>query len=217
MSLIKLKAKYCKLDASQRLYGLDIPVVGLTGGIATGKSTVSKSLRAMGIPVIDADSLIKDIYKMDSTIELVSKVAPKAIKENEIDFKTLRAIFFNDESIKSQLEAHLYSLLPQAFKSALGEYTSPEVVIYDVPLLFEKKLDQSLDFNAVVYCPKEQQVARLISRDSIDENLAQRILSNQLPIDEKKRLANYVIDNSKDISNLEVEIRKFSSKIFEII
>lgn len=148
MSLLKLKSKFCKLNPENRLYRLDIPIIGLTGGIATGKSSASSILSKKGAPIIDADALVKDIYAMDETIELLAKLAPQVLKDKKtIDFKLLREIFFNDHSLKGELETHIYSLLPQAFRARLKSLEAPNFVIYDVPLLFEKGLQKSMDLN----------------------------------------------------------------------
>ena len=84
-SLLKLKSKYCKLAPEQRLYDLSIPIVGLTGGIATGKSTVSEILKQQGVALIDADALVKDIYALNETKKLVKKLAPEAITDETIE------------------------------------------------------------------------------------------------------------------------------------
>lgn len=214
MSLLKLKSKFCKLGPDKRLYGLDVPIVGLTGGIATGKSTVSNILLKKGLPVIDADALVKDIYAKESTKALVARVAPTVSGLNGIDFKALRAVFFQEPEVKSELESHIYSHLPVAFIKKFKELGSPEFVVYDVPLLFEKSLENLMDVSVLVYAPKEIQIQRLIRRDKIDENLAQNILSHQWPIEKKKALAEVIIDNSREIGHLDKEVDHFVNSLF---
>lgn len=214
MSLLKLKSKFCKLGPDQRLYALDVPLIGLTGGIATGKSSVSNILNSKSLPIIDADALVKEIYAKESTKTLVASVAPTVSGLNGIDFKALRAIFFKDSKVKSELETHIYGLLPSAFQKAYEDLDSPDFVIYDVPLLFEKGLDKVMDATVLVYAPREQQIERLINRDHIDENLAKTILSNQWPIDKKRDLADLIIDNSNDFKALDEKVESLAQELF---
>ena len=214
MSLLKLKSEFCKLKPSQRLYGLDIPLIGLTGGIATGKSTASGYLAGKRLPVIDADALVKDIYAQEQTKSLVSQNAPEAISAGQIDFKRLRESFFSHPKLRQKLEEHIYSLLPAAFRIHLAELGKPQFVIYDVPLLFEKNLQEKMDLTLLIYAPKETQIKRLISRDEIDKPLAETIISNQMPIEEKKELGDFIIKNDKSLKQLKQELDIFCDQIF---
>lgn len=209
MSFLKLNSKYCKLTPEQRLYNLDRPVIGLTGGIATGKSTASSILASHGACIIDADALVKKIYKKNETKIMVSQIVPEAICDDQIDFKKLREAFFNDGKVKSKIETFIYSRLPNQFLETVNTLPSNALIIYDVPLLFEKGLDKLVDLTVVVYAPKEIQVQRLIKRDRVDEKLAKKIISNQMDIDEKRGLADFVIKNISDINDLNVNIEKF--------
>ena len=193
---MKLKKEYISKSQNERLYQTPCPVIGLTGGIATGKSTVSDILKEKGLPIICADALVKDVYKTEKTITYLKKNHPEVLQDNGIDFPKLREIFFNIKNVKENIEQLIYSQMPQAFENALNKFTSPDVIIYDVPLLFEKGLDKLVDVKAVVYCCEKEQVKRLMKRDSIDETLANQIISNQMNIEDKKKLADIVIDNS---------------------
>lgn len=191
------------------MYDLSIPIVGLTGGIATGKSTVSEILKQQGVALIDADALVKDIYALNETKKLVKKLAPEAITDETIDFKKLRKAFFENEEIKKGLESHIYLRLPEVFLKRLKSFDTPRFVVYDVPLLFEKGLESKMDLTALVYAPRELQVKRLMERDQIDLPLANKILCNQMDIEDKQKLADMVIHNDKDFSNLEAEVMLF--------
>src|SRR5687768_3002513 len=92
--MTRLDPKYVKLDPKTRLHGLQVPVIGLTGGIATGKSTFSKMLEQKGAPVIDADRLVKDIYKLDETKTFIAGRCPDGLRHGEVHFPTLRERFF---------------------------------------------------------------------------------------------------------------------------
>ncbi|MCO4753754.1 MAG: dephospho-CoA kinase [Bacteriovoracaceae bacterium] len=213
MSLLKLKSKYCKLAPEQRLYNLDRPLVGLTGGIATGKSTVSKLFKERGAYIIDADALVKAIYKDNETIDLVKELAPKAISGHKIDFKELRVSFFTDPNIKNKLENHIYKRLPEEFLKEVEKSQPGQLLIYDVPLLFEKAIDSKVDLSILVYAPKEIQIKRMQQRDGVELQLARTILANQMPIDEKKAMSDFILENTSDIKELEREVNSLVSVI----
>jgi dephospho-CoA kinase len=214
MEELKLNPSNIRLISKTRLYGLDIPIIGLTGGIATGKSTVSGMLRDLGAPVIDADRLIKYIYDQEDTFDFIQLNSPKSIAENKINFKVLREEFFSNSDLKTNIENFLYEKLPIAFKYHVGQFVNPSFIIYDVPLLFEKHLEQSMDVTVLVYAPSEIQLKRLISRDNSSTSLAQSILNSQDPIDSKKEKSDFIVDNSNDTNHLETQIQALRSYLF---
>jgi len=199
----KLKSQYITKDSSSRMHSLEVPIIGLTGGIATGKSSCSKILVEQGYPVICADHLIKTIYKQVETVQFIEKTFPEAISGGEIDFKKLREIAFSAVKNRETLENFLYQKLPATFKDEYQKLGSPEFVIYDVPLLFEKGLDQNLDQIITVYAPRTTQIERLVSRDNISKELAEKMLGEQIDIEKKKSKSNFVIENTKEFSDLE--------------
>jgi len=210
---MKLKEKYIKLNSQNRLHGLNIPVIGLTGGIATGKSTVAKFLKNMGLPILDADELVKQIYSQDETKDFIKQNYPKSLRQGNIHFPTLREIFFNDPKAKEEIERFIYQRLPQAFLDALTHLGNPDFIIYDVPLLFEKKLTSLVDLIVVVYAPRNIQCARLMKRDGVLDDMAKNILNHQQDIEDKKSKADFIIDNSMSESELGEEIEKFLKKV----
>ena len=137
----KLKNSLVKKTQDNRLYNIPIPIIGLTGGIASGKSTVAELLRKKNIPVIDADRLVKNIYQMPETKAFIKTHFSDAVVDNEIIFKKLREIAFSSESSKKILEDYIYALLPIEFKKSFSLLNSPSLLVYDVPLLFEKNLN----------------------------------------------------------------------------
>ena len=116
--------------------------------------------------------------------------------QEKIDFKQLRRQVFGDDDgkKKEKLEAFLYQKLPQQFLEKLSP--SDPAVVYDVPLLFEKNLSLLFDVKVLVYAPAELQLKRLVERDAIPVELAQKMLAGQWPIEEKKKLVDFIIDNS---------------------
>ena len=211
----KLKSKWITKNPENRLYQMPVPIIGLTGGIGTGKSTVSDILLKKNIAVIDADKLVKNIYTLPETLEFVSKHFPLAFQNGSIDFPKLREIVFADPSAKKSIEDFIYAYLPSEFKKAYEELNSPQFIVYDVPLLFEKKLDEKVDLTVCVYAKRETQIERLVSRDKSSLQLAENILASQMDIDEKKGKANLVIDNQNNLETLNLSIEQFLRDIID--
>jgi dephospho-CoA kinase len=210
---MKLKKEHLKLKTEERLYQTKVPVIGLTGGIATGKSTVSDILRSEGFSVIDADLLVKDIYKMKSTIDFIKQKYPEVINDEKIDFSKLREKFFTDKAVKFEIETLIYSKLPEAWATEVVKHKDSAVLFYDVPLLFEKSLENLFDITVLVYAPREVQKVRLIERDEISDELAEGILNHQMNIEEKKKKADFIIDNDGDIEKLGSEVENLLTRI----
>jgi dephospho-CoA kinase len=211
---VKLREEYVKLNSSTRAFKLPFPILGLTGGIATGKSTVARFLRSRGLPLIDADLLIKRIYQSPETKQFISQSYPEAIKDQEIQFPVLREVFFNSPEAKKSIEAHLSLSLPTYFHEELQKLGKIDILIYDVPLLFERKLETKVDQTVVVYAPRETQIARLLHRDGGRRELAEKILDHQMDIEEKKKRADILIDNSRTEAELIIDLENFLKKYF---
>ena len=212
---MKLKAKYQRLTPEHRLYGLKVPVIGLTGGIASGKTTVAEAFKKHGIPIINADHLVKEIYTLPETFSFISKEIPEAIKDGTIHFPTLREKVFLNTGVKTKVENFIYQRLPKAFEAAFLKLTNPEFVIYDVPLLFEKNLERLFDLNVLVYAPRKVQRIRLMKRDGHLEEMAENILNQQMDIEDKKLKAEFIINNSLTEEELAEEINQFLRQIFD--
>jgi len=209
-----LKSQYIKLTSDSRLYGLDIPVIGLTGGIATGKSTVSGLFEKSGAAVVCADNLIHTIYAKQETLDFIASKSPKVIEAGKINFKILREEFFSIESLKTDIEQYLYAHLPHAFKAAVAKNENPKFIIYDVPLLFEKSLQDKLDLSILVYASAQTQIERLIKRDFITIELAKSILKQQIPIDDKQELSDQIIENIATIEELNIRFQYVTAFLF---
>jgi dephospho-CoA kinase len=210
----KLKSKWITKSSADRLYQIPVPIIGLTGGIATGKSTVAEMLRTAGLPVIDADRLVKNVYQTSEAVTFVSTNFNSVIADGKIDFKKLRAEVFSDHKKQEQIEQFIYSKLPGEFVKAFHAFKDPEFVIYDVPLLFEKKLDQKIDVSVCVYSPRTFQLDRLMKRDSIEALLANKILDKQMDIEEKKNLSDLFIENVKDQHELSLNVQNMLLELF---
>jgi dephospho-CoA kinase len=210
---MKINVGINRLSKNQRLYQLDVPVIGLTGGIATGKTTVSQKLQEKGFAVINADHLVKDIYALPETFEFIRSEFPDVIKNEQIQFPLLRQFVFANSENKVKIENFIYARLAQAFNAAFKKFDHPQMIIYDVPLLFEKNLQPLFDMTVLVYAPREIQQTRLMKRDNVLEEMAETMLNSQMDIEEKKAKADFIIDNSKSESELAEEINRLLHKL----
>jgi dephospho-CoA kinase len=190
-------------------------LVGLTGGITTGKSTVAAMFRALGCVVIDADLLARDVVEPGepALAEIAREFGPGVLRsDGRLDRKALGTIVFADEGRRRRLEALIHPRIRERLARRLDELAAQGfrgVVIFDAPVIVESGAWRTMDRLVVVVADEAAQIARLMSRDGIgrrDEAL-QRIRS-QLPLDEKARLADHVIDNSGDLAATETRVRE---------
>jgi dephospho-CoA kinase len=181
-------------------------IAGLTGGIASGKSTLSRFLSEAGARIIDADKIARAVVEPGSPAyhEILSFFGDAVLLPNgKIDRKRLGDIIFNDPDKKARLDAIVH---PRVFDRTTQIITdiasrSPDaVVIMDIPLLFETGMEKGLAEVIVVYAPKGIQLQRLMKRDGIDEQAAMARIQSQMPIEEKCKRATIVIDNSSTLS-----------------
>jgi dephospho-CoA kinase len=175
-------------------------VVGLTGGIATGKTTFAGALRARGVPVVDADALARAAVAPGAPAlgEIVRVFGPAVLTpDGALDRKALAAIVFADAQARRRLEA----ITHPAVRRAMAEETArlaaagEALAFYDTPLLYEVGLERVLDSVAVVWAPRDVQRARLVARDGLSPAEAEARLAAQLPIDEKAARADFVVEN----------------------
>jgi len=210
----KLKPEFIRLNETNRLYKLKTPVIGLTGGVATGKSTVTKMLREFGMPVIEADKLVHKIYAQDSSLEFIKTNFPAAIKKDKIDFPALRKLFFESGDNQKKIEKFIYAQLETEFLLAADKFKGMDFLIYDVPLLFEKKLNTLVDTSVCVYAGLEIQITRMMERDNIEKELALKMIQTQIDIDDKRDMSDWIIENGGPLKNLDSELNKFIEHLF---
>lgn len=99
--------------------------------------------------------------------------------------------------------------MPTEFKKAYATFNNPPFIVYDVPLLFEKKLNEVVDVAVCVYAPRETQIERIIARDKSSHQLASKIIDNQMDIEEKKKLSDFVINNTTELVDLKISVEQF--------
>lgn len=187
-------------------------VVGLTGGIATGKSTVARMLTQRGAHLIDADQIAREVVEPgeEGWQRVRQRFGAEVFRpDGSLDRAALRKVVFRDSEARSDLNNLLHPLIRARMKEKsrqLVEQFPQGVVVLDIPLLFESKLTHLVEKVIVVYIPEPVQRARLIARDGLSEEEARRMVNAQLPIEEKKRLADVVIDNSGSITETERQV-----------
>ncbi|XP_010909713.1 dephospho-CoA kinase isoform X1 [Elaeis guineensis] len=193
-------------------------IVGLTGGIASGKSTVSNLFKSHGVPVVDADLVARDVVRKGTGgwKKVVAAFGNDILLENgEIDRASLGQIVFSD-STKRQLLNRL--LAPYISSSIFWEVMKlwlkgSKVIILDIPLLFEAKMDRWTAPIIVVWVDPETQVQRLMARDGIPEEQARNKINAQIALDWKKTKADIVINNSGTIEETKLQFQEVLNQV----
>jgi dephospho-CoA kinase len=187
-------------------------LIGLTGGIASGKSTVSEILERLGAQIIDADVLAREVVGKGSEglHQVVSAFGRHLLlPDGTLDRKKLGEIVFADEAKRKQLEAITHPLIFARFSelTQAAEARGEPAVIYDAPLLIERGLHRSMNIVVVVWVPRDVQIDRLMARDGIDRGAAELRLAAQMPLDDKRAVADYVIDNSRTAEHTDAQVQ----------
>lgn len=191
-------------------------IIGLTGGIGSGKSTVAREFIKLGITVVDADKIARQIVEPGQPALLAIKqyFGASIISENGcLDRAKLRHIIFESEEKKNWLNALLHPLIRDTMLVALKEATT-EYVILEAPLLFENNLTQYTDYNIVVDAPEILQIKRTMHRDSSDREQVLAIMAAQMPRNLRIQQADYIINNSGNkMSDLVLQITKLHAQL----
>ncbi|GMH45481.1 hypothetical protein BSKO_13438 [Bryopsis sp. KO-2023] len=176
-------------------------VVGLTGGIATGKTTVSNSLKAAGVAVIDCDEIAHDVVRKGRWAwrRVVSTFGSQVLQSNgELDREALGELVFKNETARRKLNTatHLPVFLETIKQIVRNWALCRTMVVVDMPLLFETKSNKYMKPSILVYCDEKSQLERLMSRNGFTEAHAKSRIASQMPLAEKKKMADILIDNS---------------------
>lgn len=181
-------------------------LIGLTGGIATGKSTVEKILESLGAKVIDADKIVHFLLNQDYVKEEIKKYFSTVFdNENNIDRKKLAQIVFKDFQKKKILEDILHPLVHKYIENWIEENKNEDILFISVPLMIETGSYKRYDKIVLVYASKELQLKRLIGKGFTQEEALARI-NAQMDIEEKRKYADYIIENTGSIEELETKV-----------
>ena len=194
---------------------------GLTGGISSGKSTVEGFLKLLGCHIIDADQLYHALLLPNGTnpsplSQKIAAVFPGVLLENgTIDRQSLAEIVFKDEKARKTLEQITHPAVAEAFGQHLASSKEDgrEHCIYSVPLLYENKLEANFEGVIVVWVPEDVQKQRLAERDKLSPRHVEERLAAQLPLEEKKQKADWVIDNSGSLEQTQKAVQEIWAKI----
>lgn len=189
-------------------------VVGLTGGIASGKSTVSSMFKRLGAYLIDADGLARKVVEpgTEGYREVVETFGERyLLPSGELDRRALGRLVFQDPQAKKRLEAIIHPKVWAERGRMLKQIEAEDpkaVVLLDIPLLIEGRLTEGLYGVILVYVPEHLQLLRLIRRDGLTPYEATMRMRNQMPIDEKLFYADFVIDNSGSLESTECQVEE---------
>jgi dephospho-CoA kinase len=185
-------------------------VIGLTGGIASGKSAVSLILQGLGMQVIDADGIAHEILATDEAIkqEVVAVFGSEVLNAGgAVDRGRLGNIIFQDAGRRRALERILHPLIRDELWKRARE--GNDDVVLEVPLLIEQGEHARVDLVVVVYAARERQIERLMGRDTISREEAVSRIATQLPLEEKVSYAQYVINNNGSLEETEEQVLRF--------
>jgi dephospho-CoA kinase len=210
------REKYEAIKADKKVF-----IVGLTGGIASGKSTVAQFLKELGGVIIDFDILARKAVRPGEKAwrQIVESFGEGVLLDNrELDRKKISQIVFSDSEKRKRLEGFTHPAIAEEFVREVERISSVEnnpLIFAVVPLLIEGVMQELFHAIAVVYIPGEKQIERLIQRDGITRARAIGILRAQMPIDEKIGYADFVIDNEESLEETKRQVQNFWGKLLE--
>lgn len=186
-------------------------IIGLTGGIASGKSTVSRMLKNLGAVIIDADKIARQVVEPDQPAwnKIKERFGEGVFLENgELDRPALGSVIFNNAEARTDLNSIVHPEIRKRMEEEKQEALKKGVrwIVLDIPLLFESELEYMVEKILVVYVSEEIQKTRLVERDQIDDTLALQKMRSQIPIEQKKNKGHAFIDNSGTIEETEAQL-----------
>jgi len=195
-----------------------VKLVGLTGGIASGKSTVARVLERLGAAVINADTLSREVVEpgQDAWKEIVEALGADVLQSDQtLDRQKIRTIIFNNPDARKKLESIIHPRVRALAEERIRERTAAgyPIIVYEVPLLFEGNLQEWLRPVILIACDVGTQRTRLQQRDHLTDAEAQKHIDAQMSLAEKRRLADYVIENDGSLDDLEQQVGAVVEKI----
>jgi dephospho-CoA kinase len=194
-------------------------VIGLTGGIASGKSSVAAVLRDLGAPIVDADQLARDVVEpgKPALADIAERFGREVLDaEGRLDRKRLGERVFADPTARAALNAITHPRIAEASRAALAELRASgrhPVALYEAALLVENQIHRGLDGLIVVSVPAEVQIERLCRRDQIDPDAARARLAAQLPLADKVAVADWVVDNGGSLDETRAQVERIWREI----
>lgn len=192
-------------------------IVGVTGGIGSGKSEAAKTFVSLSVPVIDLDEIARQITKKNHLgyVEIIKNFGNKYLDKNkELMRNSLKIDIFNSSKVRKKIESILHPIILREYKKQIIKYKSEKYIVVMIALLFEtgiylKFINESL----LIDCDEESQFNRVSSRDKLDKQLIESIIKSQLPRDQKIKKADKIINNNHSKANLKEEIYKYHNDL----
>lgn len=191
-------------------------VIGLTGSIGMGKSTTAEMFKAAGIPVISADEIVHELYRSDA-VKLIEAAFPGSTSGGVVDRQALSAILLRDPASFKRLEAIIHPLVREREHAFLNQarVNGHAMALLDIPLLYETGGEQRVDTVVVVSCDPDIQRQRVMARPGMTEDKFESIVARQLPDDEKRARADFVIDTGKGLEPARRQVADIISRLGE--
>lgn len=191
-------------------------ILGLTGGIGTGKSTVVNMLKEKGIPVVDTDLISREVIEYPEIIEKIKLEISNEVFDfnNKLDRKKISEIVFeNQEKLKKLNEIMHPEILKKMWDEVEELKKNHKIIVVDVPLLFEINMEKEVDKILLIYASKEIQLKRIMERDGRTREEAVKIISSQMPLYKKREKSDYIIQNNDSLEKLEKNLDKIVQKL----
>lgn len=197
---------------------MPLRVFGLTGGIGSGKSTVARMLRERGVPVVDADELAREAVAPGSSglAEVVAAFGRHVLDaDGSLDRKKVAELVFSDLEARKRLNSITHPIVRRLSQERFAELDrrGVELAAYDVPLLFEVGLDAVLKPTVVVFSSEATQLGRVAARDGASEDATRARMAAQMPLEEKRRRADYVLENDGSLEELAAQVDALLPKL----
>ena len=192
-------------------------LIGLTGGVGSGKSTVAGMFAGLGATIVDADEATHAVYApgTDGFKAIVDAFGPEYVSDGQIDRKRLGDLVFKDEAARLRLNEIVHPRVRDWMSARTAEAVErgAPVVVQDVPLLFENGLQDLFSSTVLVYARPTTQVERLVVQRGLSSDRARAMLAAQMPIDEKRPLATFVIDNDDGIEETQRQVEEVWARV----
>jgi dephospho-CoA kinase len=194
--------------------------VGLTGGIAAGKSTVASLMARLGAGILDADEVVRELQRPGTWVyqAILQAFGPSIVqRDGTIDRKRLGEMVFQDEGARRQLEATVHPALVAAIEQRLRAFEAQGVklCVVELPLLIEAGAQERFDWVVVVTAPEEVQVSRLMADRGLSREEALARMRSQMPLHEKVRVADFVIENAGDLQEVERRVQELYQALLQ--
>ena len=192
-------------------------IIGLTGGIGSGKTTACDCFKALGIDVIEADRVVSDLLTHDKQViqQIIEHFGPTVLNsEEQLDRSTLRKLIFNNANAKAWMESLLHPLVRKTMEHKITQVTSPYCIL-DIPLLIETLPNHLVERVLVIDTPIELQIKRVIARDRISKEDALKIIQHQIDRETRLNRADDIIENTGDLEALKQQIGSLHQALLE--